>query len=266
MHALSAYFNLIKIRIRSQTAYRKSYLIEIFGYLLSMGTHAGGIFFIFHHIQELKGWSAWEVLFLYGISSFGFAIAQLISEAFEDLHLYIKSGEFDQMLTKPVSPVIQIASLSFRIERLGGVIQSLAALITAVIKTGIFVSPMNLILIAISITSMALVYYGLSLASGAFSFWTLESSELFNAFTYGGVEMSKYPLSIYKEWMQSLFLFIIPLGFVSYLPAVDLFGKDPNLWLRTPGSLLSPLAAAAFLLVVWLFWRFSLKHYQSTGS
>lgn len=266
MHTLSVYFNLIKIRIKGQTVYRKSYLIELLGHFLSMGTHVGGIFFIFHHVQELKGWSTWEVLYLYGITSFGFAIAQLAAEAFEDLHLYIKSGEFDQMLTKPVSLIVQVASLSFRIERLGGVIQSLAALIIAGVKTGVLNSPVNLILITISISSMALVYYGLFLANGAFSFWTLESSELFNAFTYGGVEVGKYPLSIYKEWMQSLFLYMIPLGFVSYLPAVDLFGKDSDLWLTTPNSLLSPLVAAAFILVVWLFWRFSLKHYQSTGS
>lgn len=266
MHTLKIYLYLIAIRIKGQTAYRKSYFIEIVGYLLNMITHVGGIYFIFYHVKQLHGWNGWEILYLYGITSLGFSIAQLAAEGFEDLHQYIRSGEFDQMLTKPVSPIIQVASLSFRIERLGGVIQSLSALLIAGIKTEVLVTPMNIPLITLSILSMAFVYFGLFLANGAVSFWTLESSEVFNAFTYGGLEVAKYPLSIYKEWMQSLFLFVIPLGFVSYLPAVDLFHKEPHLWLQTPSSFLAPVVAVAFVTAVWFFWKLSLRHYQSTGS
>lgn len=266
MHFLQIYMYLITIRIKGQTSYHKSFCVEIFAYLLQMATHIGGIFFIFYHIKTLAGWSLWEVLYLYGITSLSFSLAQLTAECFEDLHLYIKSGEFDQMLIKPISPIIQIAALSFRIERLGGLLQSLVVLIVAGIKIGVFNSMMGLMIMNVSILSMFVIYYALFLANGAFSFWSLESSEMFNAFTYGGVEVAKYPLSIYPKWMQILFLYCIPLGFVSYLPALELLGKSGSLSIWTPPVVCAPLVALIFLCLIFVFWKFSLKHYQSTGS
>ena len=44
------YLDLLKIKIKGQISYRKSYLVEILGQFLGMGTHIGGIFFLFHHI------------------------------------------------------------------------------------------------------------------------------------------------------------------------------------------------------------------------
>ncbi len=266
MNLLAIYWYLITIRLKGQMSYHKSYTIEVFAYFLQMATHIGSIVFIFHHVKTLAGWSFWEILYLYGVTSFSFSIAQLTSESFEDLHLYIKSGEFDQMLIKPISPIIQIAALSFRIERLGGVAQSLAALIIACIKTNVLTSIIGLFFVSISIFSMFIVYYALFLANGAVSFWTLDSSEMFNAFTYGGIEVAKYPLSIYQKWMQTMFVYCIPLGFVSYLPTIELYEKKANLAIWAPPAIFAPLAALCFLAVIWACWNFSLKHYKSTGS
>jgi ABC-2 type transport system permease protein len=40
--------------------------------------------------------------------------------------------------------------------------------------------------------------------------------------------MSQYPLEIYRPWFRRFFLFVIPLGCVSYLPGVAILGRpDP---------------------------------------
>lgn len=266
MELLKDYWSFVAIRLKGQTSYRKSYLVEMLGHILFMFTHLGSIFFIFYHVKEIHGWSVWEVIYLYGLTTFSFTLVQLAAEGFEDLHLYIKSGEFDRFLLRPISPLVQIASLSFKVDRIGGVIQGIVILLIAGLKSNAFQNLSSVFFVIISIVSMAFVYYALFLANGAFCFWTLENSEAFNAFTYGGVELGKYPLSIYKGWMQSLFLYFIPLGFVGYLPTVEVFGKETHLQSFAPSGLWAPVVAFVFLGAVWCFWQFSLKHYQSTGS
>ena len=60
------------------------------------------------------------------------------------------------------------------------------------------------------------------------AFWTTESLEVWNAFTYGGVTMSQYPLEIYRPWFRRFFIFVIPLGCINYLPGVAILGRpDP---------------------------------------
>lgn len=288
MRGFNLYWELVCMRLRAQTAYQKSFCFEIIGRFLQLSGHIACIWFVFDHVKVLAGWSMWEVLYLYGVTTFTFSMAQITAEGFEDLHLYIKSGEFDQMLIKPVSPLIQVAAQSFRIERIGGVIQSLVALGIAIIKTGANASAYGIMLMLISICSMYLIYYSLFLANGAFAFFAHDNSEIFNAFTYGGIEVAKYPLPIYPAWMQALFVYVIPLGLACYVPAAELYGKgssvdhiissgaldaasasnmhNANLAIVTPGIYLVPIMAIIFFVVVLFGWRLGLKHYQSTGS
>ena len=87
-----------------------------------------------------------------------------------------------------------------------------------------------------------------------------------NTVTYGGVETTQYPLAIYRPWLQRLFTFGVPLGCVSYFPALAIIGKpDPlgsPLWFQYA----APLIGVIFLLVALRAWRFGERHYLSTGS
>ena len=62
------------------------------------------------------------------------------------------------------------------------------------------------------------LFIGLIILQATSAFWTTESLEVWNAFTYGGVTMSQYPLSIYRPWFRRFFTFVIPLGVRQLLP------------------------------------------------
>ena len=266
MHALKVYWALVGALIRSQTSYRRSYLIEIFGHALVTGSHVGGIIFLFQHAMKIQGWTMWEVLYLYGLTSLAFNVTLVMAEAFEDLGAYIRTGEFDQMLTRPVSPLVQIAAQSFRVERFGGLIQSIAALAVAGHKVGAFTSLVSVGWVVLSLVSCILVYYGLFLANGGAAFWMQENSEAFNAFTYGGMEVAKFPMSVYRDWVQTLFLYFVPIGFVGYLPTARLLGHEPGLMIASPDPFWAPLVGLVFFFTTLAFWNRGVRHYQSTGS
>ena len=98
------------------------------------------------------------------------------------------------------------------------------------------------------------------------AFWTTESLEIFNALTYGGVQTSQFPLTIYRPWFQKIFIFVVPLAAVSYFPSLAIMGRSDPLGSTLLAQYLSPLVGFAFLIVSLQVWKVGVRHYQSTGS
>jgi ABC-2 type transport system permease protein len=116
------------------------------------------------------------------------------------------------------------------------------------------------------ILSGAALFMALFTVEAIISFWTVNSIEAINAFTYGGSDLGQYPLPIFKRGMRAIFLWVIPVGFMSYYPALYFLDKPDPLGFPEFASFVSPLAALAFCLVVSRGWSFAIRHYRSTGS
>ncbi len=78
--------------------------------------------------------------------------------------------------------------------------------------------------------------------------------------------MVSYPMTIYQGWFKHFFIFVVPLAFVTYFPALYFLGKPDALGLPAVFQFLPPPAAAAFLALARAVWSFGVRHYQSTGS
>jgi ABC-2 type transport system permease protein len=98
------------------------------------------------------------------------------------------------------------------------------------------------------------------------TFWTVQTSEVTNVFTYGGQEMTGYPMTIYGRWLRRFFSFVVPLAFVAYLPALFILDRPNPFGLPQVVELSSPLVAALFFFSARGAWALGVKHYQSTGS
>ncbi len=101
--------------------------------------------------------------------------------------------------------------------------------------------------------------------TAAATFWTVEGREAANAVTYGGNALTQYPLPLYGEVVRS-FAFIVPIAFISYLPSVEVLGKDDPLGVPAALRYASPAVAIVSVVLATLAWRFAVRHYRSTGS
>ncbi len=89
---------------------------------------------------------------------------------------------------------------------------------------------------------------------------------MINIFTYGGKEMQSYPMHIYPRWMRTFFTFVVPAIFLNYYPTMFILDLPDRLGMPWFAPYLAPLAGSGVLLVAIAFWRFGIRHYQSTGS
>ena len=106
----------VRVAFRIQTAYRSTYFAGIVGQWLSYGATFATLFIMVSSFESLSGWTADEVLLLYGISILSYSIgAAFFFTPAQGLSGKIRSGEFDASLTKPLHPFVHEMFAGFNI-------------------------------------------------------------------------------------------------------------------------------------------------------
>lgn len=260
------YLNLIGAHVRAQMQYKLSFVADVLSTLLGMLLEFASVWVLFAHIATLGGWSFPEVAFLYGTAELSLSLAQMLTSGFDYLPDAVRLGQFDGVLIRPRGLFFQVLAWRLSIRRVGRALQGVLVLGLALGWLGISWDLGHWLFLGWTLLGGTLLFAGLFVVGATASFWTVESLEAFNILTYGGSTLISYPLNIYAEWLRNAFLFVVPLGFVNFYPALLLLGKEDPFGLPDFMPLLSvPLCALVFLLSLW-FWRFGVRHYQSTGN
>lgn len=245
--------------------YRLSFILELFSQASISVIDFFMIALLFNRFEQLAGWSLWEVGFLYGMIGICFAVAEMIGRGFDAFQGSIVRGDFDTMLIRPLGTFYQVFAHEFLLRRLGRIAQALVVLLIANLQLGIQWSLTKVGYLLISLMSGICFFIGLFVIAATSCFWTVQSIEIINIFTHGGVFMGSYPFSIYRWWFRHFFTFVIPLACVNYFPALFLLEKVGSLGASPIGVQLAPFAGFLFLGITMLLWRWGVLHYQSTG-
>ncbi|MFV2089400.1 MAG: ABC transporter permease [Pseudomonadales bacterium] len=267
VNALALYGRLVSQSVRSQLQYRLSFLLMMFGHFVTSGVEALGLWALFDRFGMLVQWSLAEVAFLYGMVNVAFPISEAMARGFDIFGRdFVKTGEFDRLLLRPRSTVLQLAGHDFQLQRLGRLLQGLIVLVWAMWALQIEWNVARALLLVFTVLSAVVFFYALFIFQATLSFWTIESLEIMNTLTYGGVETASYPLAIYQPGFRRFFTFVVPLGCISYFPAVAILGVEDPLGTSRVFQYLAPLAGYGFFLASLIAWRFGIRHYTSTGS
>jgi ABC-2 type transport system permease protein len=266
MNELALYFRYIGISIRGQLQYRSSFILQAIGHGLMTGIEFLGVWALFHRFGQLRGWSLPEAAMFYGTISVTFSIADALARGFDQFGNMVKGGDFDRLLVRPRSTVVQLIGQEFTLRRVGRFAQGIVVLAWAFSALHLSLSISTAALLLLAILGGVCLFSGLVVLQATSAFWTTESLEVWNAFTYGGVFMSQYPVAIYRPWFRQFFTFVIPLACVNYFPVIAVLRRKDPLGSPALFQWLAPLAGIAFLAVALQVWKFGVRHYRSTGS
>ena len=266
MYYLKLYFSLMSAGLRSQMQYKVSFILRVIGHLLVTTSEFIAIVFIFGKFAHLKGWTLWEVGLLYGMTSASFASAEIFGRGFHVFDDMIRLGNFDRVLLRPAGVFVQVLASELELRKLGRLMQGLVVAIIAWYKLGLGLSLTKMVFLAAAIVNGTILFSAIFIAGAAICFWSIQSTELPNMLTYGGVEASSYPISVYKKWFRNALIFVIPLAFVNYFPALYILGRPDSLGLPYLMRFLFPLASVVVMIPALKFWNYGVNHYKSTGS
>ena len=263
---LSLYARLVGAQARSQMQFRASFLLQALGQALATLVDLIALVLLFQRFPNLAGWSLGEVTFLYALGGIAFALSDMLCGGFDMLGPAIQTGTFDRVLTRPAGVFLQTLGSDFALRRLGRVAQAVVALALALSLIEVDWTALKLLVALAALVSGVVIFTAIWVIGAAVTFWTVQTSEVTNVFTYGGSELVAHPINIYADWLRRFFTFVVPLAFVSYLPALYILDRPDPLGLPRALQLCSPLVAVVFFLVARAAWALGVRHYQSTGS
>ena len=114
-----AYRELVAAQVRSQTQYRASFVMDLFGSTVLTLMDVVAVWVMFSVNGSLGGFGGREVLLMVGIASCAFPLADLAVGNVERLPYYVRSGLFDAVLVRPLSSLGQLLAMDFAPRRAG---------------------------------------------------------------------------------------------------------------------------------------------------
>jgi len=264
--SVSAYRRLVGGRIRADWQYRTAFVVFMLGQALAMTADLGAVGLVFANVDALAGWTGTEVVFLFATSGVSFALADMLVSPVEKVAGHLKAGTFDTFLVRPVGALWQLCGTEFELRRIGRLLQPVVVLAIAVRLLDVDWTPARVLLVAVSLVSGACIFGGIWVLTSSIAFWTVETQEIANSFTYGGSQLTSYPIDVLGAWLRRLAVFVVPLASVSYLPACALLAKPMPFDLPRGAAWTGPAVALLVCLLARAVWREAIRHHRSTGS
>lgn len=266
MDSLKLYLKYLRINLESQLQYKASFLMMAAGHFLITFIEFFGLWILFDRFGSIKGFNFEEAALFYGIIHMGFAICEGWTRGFDVFPKLVRSGDFDRILLRPRSTVLQILGQDIQLMRFGRFIQGFIVLVWSLTRLNISWTLGKTLLLIGAILGGNFLFSGLIVLQATLSFWSIQSLEIMNSFTYGGVQAGQYPISIYKPWFRNVLIYLVPIASVNYFPAMNILGKaDPLGYPYWIGSM-SPFVGLTFFILSLYIWQFGVRHYSSTGS
>lgn len=258
------YLDIAGLWVRAAWVYPASFLMLIVGSMVISGLDFVGLWIMFSTIDTLGGFGLAEIALLYGASGIGIGVADTLIGSVERIGVYVRTGRLDQMLTKPVPLLVQVCADQFTLRRLGRITQ--ASVVFAWAAAYVDWTPSRVAVAVLMAISSTVIFFGLFVGFSCIQFWTTDSAEFANAFTYGGNTITQYPMTIFPRELTVSLTFVLPIAFVNWYPCLYLLGRDDPFGLPGWLQFCSPVAAAVTLGAALLAWRTGVRHYTSTGS
>jgi ABC-2 type transport system permease protein len=261
------YVRLVMQQIRAQWQYKVNLLADILTSFFVSALEFTALLLFFAQFPTLLGWHVGEVALLSAVMSVSFGFAEMIGAGIDNFSFMVLRGEFDRVLLRPVGSFMQVISSDFRLRRLGRIVQGILVFSQALhLLPPLHWTFAKVLVLLLGMVSGTLIFLSVLLLGATVCFWTVETTELTNLFTYGAREMLSYPLTVYHQLLQRFFIFVFPVAFGTFIPVCFVLDRPLPFGLPLNVAFVSPIVALLFAGFAGIIWRCGVLHYQSTGS
>lgn len=245
--------------IAAEMEYRINFALAALG---SLGNFVGSLFslFLFYRTgYQFQGWSWEAALLVLGMFTMlqGFS-ATFLAPNLNRIVNHVQQGTLDFVLLKPISSQFWLSTRTLSLWGLPDFLFGLVLLGYGGYRLGLKPAAYAAGLLPLGLSFAIL--YSLWFMLGATSIWFVKVYNVTEVLR-GLIEAGRFPIVAYPASYRFFFTFIVPVAFLTTVPAQAMLGQISLGWLA--GSL--GLAIALFVLAN-RFWRFALRFYTSASS
>ena len=255
------YFRCLGQQMKAILAYEADFTILMFSAVLVQIIGFAFIWAIFQRIPSVNGWTFWQVVMMYALIYVTEGVGSLFFEGTWRVSQLVYDGQFDQMLLRPISPIVQVLAGAVGFNGLGNIVTGMVLIGISMANSPIEWTPGRLVMFAILLVSASTIRVAINLGSAASAFWIRTPWSMVPTFVHQLGDFAKYPITIYSLGVQALIVVAVPFAFISFFPTAYVFGVEA--W--SLAGLLTPLVALYCLFMAVVLFRFGLRRYESTG-
>ncbi len=262
MKALSLYFKYIRMNFLTGLQY-KGWPIMIIQVMAVVITDPIGLIFMFSRFGNIGEWSVNRILLIYAIAVTSFGLAETFCRGFDYFPWHIlRSGNFDRVLLRPASLIVQVAGSYFHIHRFARVFGGTCAIIYCLKVLELHLDLLDIIILVLALIGGFFTYTGVFLFTSGIAFFTIQGLDWIYIFTNASYQVTRCPMDYMPKVLKYLFTFFMPMLVISYYPAAAICGWGESYW----KGLIALPAGLTFFFFSTFIWRFGVRHYKSTGS
>ncbi len=260
---MKKYLNLIQLFWRTSISAELEYRLNFFfAALSSLGGLAGTLFSLslfYQNGYNFQGWKWQEALIIVGVFTFleGFSSTFLASNL-NRIVKHVQNGMLDFVLLKPVSSQFWLSFNSLSMWGLPDMLFGLAIVFYAGSLLGVGIE--GYLFGAVPLLFGVIILYSLWFILGATSIWFTKIYNITEVLR-GLLDAGRFPIGAYPPAYRFFFTFVVPVTFLTTVPAQTILGRGDPLWIVTGGVL-----AVVLLALSSYFWRFALRFYTSASS
>jgi ABC-2 type transport system permease protein len=248
-----------KTSIAAELEYRLNFVIASLSSIANLGGSIFGLFLFYRTGYNFEGWNWQEAMLVLGL----FTLLQGFSATFLVPNLnrivdQVQQGTLDFVLLKPIDSQFWVSTRSISPWGLPDLL--FGSIIIFYAGANLKFTLFNYIQGIVPIIFGFIILYSLWFILGATSIWFVKIynvTEVLRSF----LEAGRYPLVAYPATYRFFFTFVIPVAFLTTVPAEAMLGRSHLEWLGGAGIL-----AVGLFLVAKYFWRFALRFYTSASS
>lgn len=250
--------------IASEMEYRANFVTALISSLMMLGLSLFTIGVFYRTGYEMGGWNYAEALIVVGLFTILSGVQQtLFHPNRRELTELVREGTLDFVLLKPIDSQFWLSTRRISIWGMTDVIFGLILVVYA----GSFAednSGLGVVSYVVGFLPMLLgmiTLYALGYILATLTIWFVKLFNITMAMD-ALLEAGRYPIAAYPPIYRAFFTFIVPVAFMTTVPAnVMLNRQDATLWF------IGAVILCVFLLLAsHRFWRFALGSYTSASS
>ncbi len=258
---LHIWLQWLKISLGRESIFRGNAWVRLLGQALWLGTAL--VFFetLFLHVPSIGGWKRGQVWLLIAVNELAQQLYRMsVGGGIGRIPNLIWQGKLDGVLTKPISPLFNVAVSRMRPYDAPALLLPLALGWYAMRALNLHPTPAQWLWFGMLLAVGIAARFAITLSAVSLAFWLTRIyalpallSEMFN--------LSGYPEGIFRGAARALFTFGVPVLVIANFPTAVLLG-----WPALPRLAAGALALGGWGALAAAAWRYGLRHYTAVGG
>ena len=245
--------------IAAELEYRLNFLIATLSSLTNLAGSLFGLFLFYRTGYTFEGWSWQEATIVLGMFTLlqGFSATFLIPNLNRIVE-QVEGGTLDFVLLKPISSQFWLSVRTLSPWGFPDLV--LGTIIILYAGNQLQLTWQNYLLGTFPLLCGGIILYSIWFILGSTSIWFVRIYNVTEVLR-GLLEAGRYPIVAYPIAYRIFFTFVVPVAFLTTIPAEAMLGRSPITWIV--GASILPLG---LFFVSKLFWKFALRFYTSASS